>query len=294
MKQTRILDGIGRALALACLAAGVLPAQAALLSSESFNVGAGGYTTGDVAGQASTDAFYSGGWFKGDPTHDVQIVGTGLSYNGLLSSGGALATGAVGRGGRNLATPWDNNTVGTYYISFLANFGVGGTHHRVVEAWNAPSLAGADGTRSLQLGYSTFTGLGTTLSLSINNGSDGVDESDFDNNVELAADGTTHLFVLRYDLANTAGGDTVYGYMDPADLSFEPGSANVLMTGFDFGLAAFGSVVNFVFDGTPTGTIDEIRFGDTWNDVLPVPEPSSLALLVLGGVGLVAARRKQA
>jgi hypothetical protein len=81
--------------------------------------------------------------------------------------------------------------------------------------------------------------------------------------------------------------------MDPGSLGVEPEFANAAILGIDFGMAAFGSVVNFVFDGTPTSYIDEIRFGDTWADVLPVPEPGSLSLIALGGLALAIARRKR-
>ena len=286
---------LATALAGACLGT----AQATLFSYDGFDFGAGGeYTLGDIAGQGTTDPFYSSAWGKQDPTHDVQIATSGLVWSGLATEGGSVATGPVGRAYRNLATPWDNTTVGTYYISFLASFGVGGTHHRVVEAWSAADLVGADGTRVLELGYSTFTGLGTTLSVSINNGGDGVNEIDLDPATDLATDnGATHLFVLRFDLSATASSDAVTVYMDPTDLVNEPVVPSATLSGFDFQLASFGSVVNFVFDGSPTSYFDELRFGDVYESVLPagvqVPEPGTLTLLGLGTLGLMLALRRK-
>jgi len=210
------------------------------------------------------------------------------------------ASNSTGRGGRNLATAWDNTTSGTYYISFLASFGLAGpaVHHRVIEGWSAPSFPG-DGARSLQVGYSEFTGLGTTLSLGINNGGGGVNEVDFDNNINIATDnGATHLFVLRFDLTTAAGGDVVYGYLDPTDLVNEPGSPNALLFGFDFGLAQFGSMVQFVFPGdapNTTGYLDELRFGTSYADVHPaaIPEPATFSLLGLAGLAFVFRARRQ-
>jgi hypothetical protein len=38
---------------------------------------------------------------------------------------------------------------------------------------------------------------------------------------------------------------------------------------------------------------DELRYGTTLGDVVPVPEPATLGLMALGGVGLVAMRRRR-
>src|SRR5262245_4765320 len=106
MKFNSTIPRVSSALALA-LGAGV--ASAAPLSSDSFN--SARYAVGKVAGQGTVDPFYSGNWATtGD--NDVQYVASGLTWPGLQTSGGSLATGtipagnSVGRGGRNLATPW--------------------------------------------------------------------------------------------------------------------------------------------------------------------------------------------
>jgi hypothetical protein len=282
-------------LAVACLG---VTANAALLGSESFDVGGAQYSLGLVGGQNPANAFFSGAWFAQSGADAVNVVGTGLTWPGLQTSGGALASGPVARAGRNLATAWDNNTAGTYYISFLASYGVGGSHHRVVEAWSVPNPLGSDNFRSLQVGASGFTGVGTggnTLALSINNNGGGM--ADFMPSVTIPDGDVTHLFVLRFDLQNSPNSDVVYGYLDPTDLVNEPGSPSVFLAGFDFGLASFGAVVNFVFDGAPTGYFDELRFGTTYADVLPaaIPEPTTFSLLGLGGLGLIMAiRRKRA
>ena len=62
-----------------------------------------------------------------------------------------------------LSTPWGGftNPDGTFYMGFLVNYGLGPTiHHRVLEAWSGDQ--GNDGNRNLQLGYSEFTGVGTS------------------------------------------------------------------------------------------------------------------------------------
>jgi len=290
-------------LAAICLSASLNTGYAALLSSDSFVIGPGQYSVGNINGQNNSDPFYSGGWVT-TADNNVNIVANGLSYGNLQTSGGAVATDSTGRAGRYLATPWGNSTVGTFYVSFLASFGTtngagfpgDAVNHRVVEAWNG--TIGNDGQRSLQLGYSSFTGLGANLSVNVNNGAGGL-ETDLDPVTNIGTDnGASHLFVLRLDLSDVAGGDVLWVYQDPTDLSTEPGSPNGLLSGFDFGLTAMGSVVEFIFPGNPPGTtgyFDEERFGTTYADVLPqiIPEPTTFSLVGLGALGLAIVRRKK-
>lgn len=59
----------------------------------------------------------------------------------------------------------------------------------------------------------------------------------------------------------------------------------------DFDQSAFDTIS---FAGGAAGSIpsvDEIRFGKTYRDVVPVPEPSSLALIAMGGLAMMRRRR---
>ena len=38
-------------------------------------------------------------------------------------------------------------------------------------------------------------------------------------------------------------------------------------------------------NGSPAGTMDELRIGTDWASVTPVPEPSTYAMLALAGAG---------
>jgi hypothetical protein len=38
--------------------------------------------------------------------------------------------------------------------------------------------------------------------------------------------------------------------------------------------------------------VDELRFGESYGDVTPIPEPATMSLLALGGLGALLRRRR--
>lgn len=74
------------------------------------------------------------------------------------------------------------------------------------------------------------------------------------------------------------------------DLSFDINTPGSTLTAA-FNQAQFDTIAFSDKTANPRDQVDEIRFGTTAADVLPVPEPGSLALLGLGGL-LISRRRR--
>ena len=181
-----------RATALFAIVVGVIAVVGSSTSSASpqcsyydpFNTGAnpaaGQYTVGPLiptvgAGQNPTvgpTSFLSGPWEAAAADTLGNVVQTqGLSFLGAPAEGGSLAVSldannfpVSSRAFRHLTTPFDATTVGTYYISFLANFGGVGIDpnstdanlvaHRNIEFMQ---IGGTEGN-NLRVGYATYNG----------------------------------------------------------------------------------------------------------------------------------------
>lgn len=116
------------------------------------------------------------------------------------------------------------------------------------------------------------------------------------------ADGDTLLLVGRYVNGAAADGDSLelVGY-DTADAvalpaRFDPADPAAM---FSYGLLAldidFAKITSIAFTirGTDNNVIDELRIGSTYASVIPAPEPTAAPLLLLGGLALLAVRRRR-
>jgi hypothetical protein len=100
-----------------------------------------------------------------------------------------------------------------------------------------------------------------------------------------AVSGQTVLMVVRADF--TAGNDTFKLYINPPSTT-EPATPDAMLNSF-----TIGSVTALQVSGPGAFNFDELRVGTTFASV--VPEPASIAMLVIGMLGLLvtgAARRR--
>ena len=113
--------------------------------------------------------------------------------------------------------------------------------------------------------------------------------------------GTTYRLVTEEDFVSGALNDTFKFYVNPTDLSVAANNTTYLTATWS-GTTAEASTyaeVNFrqgSSSAAPTETVDNLIVGTAFSDVspAPTPEPSTIALLTLGGVaGLAAIRRKR-
>ena len=111
----------------------------------------------------------------------------------------------------------------------------------------------------------------------------------------VALDGV-HLVVMKYEF-HPLDPDVVSVFLDPVVGASEPGTpeAQIFVAASDLFITHHGAFTNFTFsgDGHIPGTIDEIRWGDSFTDVTPVPEPTA-SLLVGAAVATLFGLRRRA
>ncbi len=234
-------------------------ANAALNAYEPFN-----YVSGTFANNTtSTATGFTGNWTCGT----VGTIVPGLNYPSLSTGNNALNSG----GGRQFVSFSSPLSSGTKYISFLytASGNMGGNIDGVFFPngnstclWFGFGLGPFSGTQG-QLGIGSMTTAGT--------GAQGASSL---TQFGLGTYGNTYLIVLKIDFNTSGNNDTITIYTNPLANASSPGVLAVgTNSSFDVGTI---SGVGLNVQGGATITVDEIRVGDTYGDVVGfVPPPAA-------------------
>lgn len=269
---------------LALLLAASSPARGQVIAYEGFNYAAGSNLHMLNGGTGWGNAWSEPSFGTGNTSDLVPetIQAASLTFSSLATSGNRVVTG--GRFSydiRLLGSPLGAAGT-TRYASFLLRRDTAGAD----PVNNGPDYGG------LVFGDENFPnslfvgkpGGGTVGNYALENG---------DGNGQVSSSrpealGTTALLVVRFDF--TAGNDTFRLYVNPTPGGTEPSIADALKS--DINIGSFVGV-SISTGAAATWSVDEIRVGNTFADVVtPVPEPGSIALLLTGGVAVAWYRRR--
>lgn len=284
--------------------------QAALLVYEGFD----GYTTGSITGKnvSANTIGLSGSWqTSGSPPH--QVIETGLTFNGLVTRGGALSFSSSVTRLTGVALTPSLAAGATLYSSYLVNLSTLGSGDSGVGTRIHPSSAtGSGGTGGAY--FSSFADTRPSANPAIAYS----DKFDPDNTITGSSalkENETFLIISIFTNVGGTGTGNAYLYalnqnqfthlLAVTDLetylsstSVGQGDTQIWATAQDLNV----SVGSYSFNssdyfqilslGGTLGVIDEIRYGTTLADVLSVPEPSRMLLAGLGLFGVLMCHRR--
>ena len=293
------------ALAGLCLLA--LPVSATLIAYESFD----GVSNSFLNGQETDSTIGFAGSETWSGTSSTSVRGynastAGLTYQNLVTSGGSAegyrtttfndtSTGTVTL---TSSTPLTNISNTELYFSFLIN-----ADDYVLRdgdtAAHGVTVSFIHGTSGASPNIGVFFG-GTTGELGIlyRGSSNAIQMTD------LSLQAGTNLVVLGVN-AHSANPNATYSLWLNPDLSTNIASTAAIGSGdynFDtsFGVVTGNASFGFHgwslqqrFNGEQSVGIDELRVGETWDSVSPIPEPSTLVLVGLSLVAAVSMKRRR-
>ena len=280
MRNTTIL------LAVMVMLAGV--AQAEVVLYEPFH-----YDTGDLNGKSgSHESGYADTTTWGTHYSHGLVVGSSLSYSGFTFAGGTAFSsdgnraenggsgGSVARAvNTTVANLMDFGEDRTCYISMLIRSNLKrnqGNHSRF--RTTSDNLFGP-GIYDQDLYLYTPGGF----------------VKSFDNLTQ----GETYFVVIKIVAKKTAGAGTDTGYIivyaNNSTVPKDEPAAGWTSKTFDDSDAVAKFEVSTDGNGCPANysAFDEVRVGESWSDVTVVPEPATMALMGLGGLGVLLRRRRR-
>jgi hypothetical protein len=265
------LRSFARALSVLMLLAAVIrSAPAALLSEEHFSYSV---TSGSILNQNGGTG-WSGPWapggFNASIFNNQLVQPNSLTFNLLATLGNHTATGANSSitgvlRSFGAAGQVGSNDIVTRYFSFLV---------RPEGTLNAGAFNGFFGLYLDGTNDDLFVGKpgGGALSNYVLEERGGSFQSP---SSQLVILNQTALLVLRADFS--PGLDSFRLYVNPTPGAPEPTFASAVENALDL-----GPVTGIVLYSTGAHSIDEIRWGETYADVTPVPEPGTLSLAAIG------------
>ncbi len=262
----------------------------ALLAATSFSTRASiiAYDSFDYPSPGNLDAQNGGGGWAGpwgtSGNGGTYTVTPGLTYTGLQDVTGNATTGAAASAQifRALSTPVNFTGSGSLYVGFLlsqtaVNFGDVLLTGPTVNTGNVVSFG------------DPYTGNGASSFYAING--EGSFAGGFNpSSVPINTDGSTHLLVLELDYDASLSSTTGFLYLDP------PTNVETLDQSTSIAQIVGAGAPNFDrirLEGASTSSFDEIRIGTTYQDIVTVPEPSSVALATIGISGMLFVIRRK-
>ncbi len=258
---------------VACMSLTILAivavSNAELLVYEGFD-----YPTGDLGGKGSAGNGWTGSWNGGG---NYQVIADSLTMPNLPFT----PTGGAAKGHSSANRDFDGidfSQDGVYYISFLVKR----------EGWGA-----ADGSGEWFDIHMRTSSYGRVAAWGISS-DEKFETTELGATNKVAGANTTDVYFLVGKVVTYASQpDEIYlkAYTknDTIDLS-ETSSWTV--SGSSEDCSDFASKLTLWAgtdddaDGLYQATVDEIRIGTKWSDVVPVPEPATVLLISLGLVGL--------
>lgn len=260
--------------------------------------------TGLLGGQnppIGPTAFYSGPWIQSGGDSQVVKALPSLAYPGLAAGVGGIQQESLqfdcctfGRSARAITGGLGGGSSQLIYESFLIDLGLQGTDastdfgFRGHELWNGGV---GDAFRAIGLFVNHFSSI-SDLTLEVTTASGSAMAPLSGGGLDIATLAGVHLVVMKYEF-NPISPDVVSVFLDPVIANGEPlvPAAQISVPTSDLLITHQGAYTQFTFSGSGhiPGAIDEIRWGDSFADVTPLPEPGALAVLV----GLVAGLRRR-